>query len=113
MLTIARDQVSTTIIVTCLKKVKISETSQNEAIISVVSTIHPVISIINLKSLQMETLLPGASAKSFLDFDKYLQRNNALITEEDILFIYAPLIWMFCRKTFCSKIDKIHHFNSD
>ena len=60
-----------------------------------------------------DSLLPGASAKSFLDFDKYLQRSNTLITEEDILFNYAPLIWMFCRKTFCSKIDKTHHFNSD
>ena len=24
-------------------------------------------------------------------------------------FSYAPLIWMFCRKTFYSKIEKIHH----
>ena len=27
----------------------------------------------------------------------------------DMLFNYAPLIWMFCRKTFYSKIEKIHH----
>ena len=25
-------------------------------------------------------------------------------------FSYAPLIWMFCRKTFYSKIEKIHHW---
>ena len=27
----------------------------------------------------------------------------------DSQFIYAPLIWMFCRKTLYSKIEKIHH----
>ena len=27
----------------------------------------------------------------------------------DSQFNYAPLIWMFCRKTFYSKIEKIHH----
>ena len=26
----------------------------------------------------------------------------------DSPFNYAPLIWMFCRKTFYSKIEKIH-----
>ena len=27
----------------------------------------------------------------------------------DSLFNYAPLLWMFCRKTLYSKIEKIHH----
>ena len=27
----------------------------------------------------------------------------------DSQFSYAPLIWMSCRKTFYSKIGKIHH----
>ena len=32
--------------------------------------------------------------------------DNAFI---DSQFNYAPLIWMFCRKTLYSKIEKIHH----
>ena len=31
---------------------------------------------------------------------------NAFI---DSQFNYAPLLWMFCRKTLYSKIEKIHH----
>ena len=27
----------------------------------------------------------------------------------DSQFNYAPLIWMFCGKTFYSEIEKIHH----
>ena len=35
--------------------------------------------------------------------------DNAFI---DSQFNFAPLIWMFCRKTFYSEIEKIHHKNS-
>ena len=32
--------------------------------------------------------------------------DNAFIDNQ---YNYAPLVWMFCRKTFYSKIEKIHH----
>ena len=32
--------------------------------------------------------------------------SNAFI---DSQFNYTPLLWMFCRKTLYSKIEKIHH----
>ena len=43
---------------------------------------------------------------------KYFTREKAKILGNafiDSQFLYAPLIWMFCGKTFCSKIEKIHH----
>ena len=43
---------------------------------------------------------------------KYFLKEKAKILGNafiDNQFLYAPLIWMFCRKTFCSKIEKIHH----
>ena len=42
----------------------------------------------------------------FLTIEKAKILGNAFI---DSRFNYAPLIWMFCRKTFYSKIEKIHH----
>ena len=44
--------------------------------------------------------------RKFLTIEKAKILGNAFI---DSQFNYAPLIWMFCRKTFYSKIEKIHH----
>ena len=41
-----------------------------------------------------------------LTIDKAKILGNAFI---DSQFNYAPLLWMFCRKTLYSKIEKIHH----
>ena len=38
---------------------------------------------------------------------KFLTIENAKMLYSQ--FNYAPLLWMFCRKTFYSKIEKIHH----
>ena len=43
--------------------------------------------------------------KKFLTIKKAKILGNAFI---DTQFNYAPLIWMFCRKTLYSKIEKIH-----
>ena len=42
----------------------------------------------------------------FLTTEKAKILDNAFI---DSQFNYAPLLWMFCRKTLYSKIEKIHH----
>ena len=42
----------------------------------------------------------------FLTIEKAKILGNAFI---DSQFSYAPLLWMFCRKTLYSKIEKIHH----
>ena len=42
----------------------------------------------------------------FLTTEKAKILGNAFI---DSQFNYAPLLWMFCRKTLYSKIEKIHH----
>ena len=42
----------------------------------------------------------------FLTIEKAKMLGNAFI---DSQFNYAPLLWMFCRKTLYSKIEKIHH----
>ena len=44
--------------------------------------------------------------RKFLTIEKTKILGNAFI---DSQFNYAPLIWMFCRKTLYSKIQKIHH----
>ena len=42
----------------------------------------------------------------FLTIEKSKILGNVFIASK---FNYAPLIWMFCRKTFYSKIEKVHH----
>ena len=44
--------------------------------------------------------------RQFLTIGKAKILGNAFIVSQ---FNYAPLIWTFCRKTFYSKIEKIHH----
>ena len=44
--------------------------------------------------------------RKFLPIEKAKILGNAFI---DSQFNYAPVMWMFCRKTFYSKIEKIHH----
>ena len=44
--------------------------------------------------------------RKFLTIEKAKILGNAFIGSH---FNYAPLIWMFCRKTFYSKIEKTHH----
>ena len=44
--------------------------------------------------------------RKFLTIEKAKILGNVFI---DSQFNYAPLIWMFCRKTLYSKIEKIHH----
>ena len=44
--------------------------------------------------------------RKFLTTEKAKILGNAFI---DSQFNYAPLLWMFCRKTLYSKIEKIHH----
>ena len=44
--------------------------------------------------------------RKFLTIYKAKILSNAFIASQ---FNYAPLIWMFCRKTFYSKIEKNHH----
>ena len=44
--------------------------------------------------------------RKFLTIEKAKIQGNAFI---DSQFNYAPLIWMYCRKTLYSKIQKIHH----
>ena len=45
-------------------------------------------------------------SRKFLAIEKAKILGNAFI---DSQFNYAPLIWMFCRKRFYPKIEKIHH----
>ena len=44
--------------------------------------------------------------RKFLTIEKAKILGNAFIGSQ---FNYAPLLWMFCRKTLYSKIEKIHH----
>ena len=44
--------------------------------------------------------------RKFLTIEKAKILGNAFIVSQ---FNYAPLLWMFCRKTLYSKIGKIHH----
>ena len=44
--------------------------------------------------------------RNFLNVEKAKKLGNAFI---DSQFNYAPLVWIFCRKTFYSKIEKMHH----
>ena len=44
--------------------------------------------------------------RNFFTIEKAKILGNAFI---DSQFSYAPLLWMFCRKTLYSKIEKIHH----
>ena len=44
--------------------------------------------------------------RKFLTIEKAKILGNAFI---DSQFNYAPLIWMFCRKTFYCKFEKNHH----
>ena len=54
--------------------------------------------------------------KKYLSWDQAKRLYNAFINSQ---FNYAPIIWMFCRKTQFLKIQKNHHkalqvaFNSD
>ena len=51
-------------------------------------------------------LHPLRRIRRFLTIEKAKMLGNAFI---DSQFNYAPLLWMFCRKTLYSKIEKIHH----
>ena len=44
--------------------------------------------------------------REYLTLDKAILLGNMVINSQ---FNYAPLIWMFCRKTLYHKIEKIHH----
>ena len=44
--------------------------------------------------------------RKFFSIEKAKILGNGFI---DSQFNYAPLIWMFCRKTLYSKVEKIHH----
>ena len=44
--------------------------------------------------------------RKVLTIEKTKILGNAFICSQ---FNYAPLLWMFCRKTLYSKIEKIHH----
>ena len=44
--------------------------------------------------------------RKFLTIEKAKILGNAFV---DSQFNYAPLLWMFCRKTLYSRIEKIHH----
>ena len=44
--------------------------------------------------------------RKFLTIEKAKMLGNAF---RDSRFNYAPLLWMFCRKTLYSKIEKIHY----
>ena len=44
--------------------------------------------------------------RKYLTLDKAILLGNTFINSQ---FNYAPLIWMFCRKTLYHKIEKIHH----
>ena len=44
--------------------------------------------------------------RKFLTIEKAKMLGDAFI---DSQFNCAPLLWLFCRKTLYSKIDKIHH----
>ena len=44
--------------------------------------------------------------RRFLSLEKAKILGNAFIASQ---FNYTPLLWMFCRKTLYSKIEKIHH----
>ena len=44
--------------------------------------------------------------RKFLTIEKAKIQGNCLI---DCQFNYAPLVWVFCRKTLYSKIEKIRH----
>ena len=46
------------------------------------------------------------SIRRFLSIEKAKILGNAFIASQ---FNYTPLLWMFCRKTLYSKIEKIHH----
>ena len=44
--------------------------------------------------------------RKYLTLDKAILLGNTFINSQ---FDYAPLIWMFCRRTLYHKIEKIHH----
>ena len=44
--------------------------------------------------------------RKYLTLDKAILLGNTFVNSQ---FNYAPLIWMFCRKTLYHKIEKIHH----
>ena len=44
--------------------------------------------------------------RKYLTLDKAILLGNTFINSQ---FNYAPLIWMFCRKTLYHKIEKIHY----
>ena len=60
----------------------------------------------NLVRKAQYTLHALRRIRKFLTIEKAKILDNAFI---DSQFNYAPLIWMFCRKTLYSKIEKIHH----
>ena len=44
--------------------------------------------------------------RKYLTLDKEILPVNTFVNRQ---FNYAPLIWMFCRKTLYHKIEKIHY----
>ena len=60
----------------------------------------------NLVPKAQYKLHPLQRIRRFLTIEKAKILGNAFI---DSRFNYATLIWMFCRKTLYSKIEKIHH----
>ena len=70
--------------------------------------------IIDNKLVFIENLCRAAQYKlhaltlirKYLTLNKVILLGNAFINSQ---FNYAPLIWMFCKKTLYHKIEKIHH----
>ena len=72
----------------------------------------------------VDVLLPGITIDIHLTFKQHDEnlcqkvqhelhalrhiRNFLTIQKADSQFNFAPLLWMFCRKTVYSKIEKIH-----
>ena len=60
----------------------------------------------NLRRTAQYKLHALTSIRKYLTLDKAILLGNTFINSQ---FSYAPLIWMFCRKTLYHKIEKIHH----
>ena len=90
-----------------------------EHILEIISTcVQSSVGVIIDKSLTYEKYIDNLVRKAqykphalrrirkFLTVEKAKILGSAFI---DSQFSYAPLIWMFCTKTFYSKMEKIHH----
>ena len=60
----------------------------------------------NLCSTAQYKLHALTHIRRYLTLDKAILLGNTFINSQ---FNYAPLIWMFCRKTLYHKIEKSHH----